>query len=106
MTAPAAPPRWLTVEPATIPRELVEARAWYPAIIRPKRGKVGQWDKIPGDPATGEPARWSDPATRCTFDRAYMAYQSGRFGGVGYMMHGDGLIGIDLDKCVAEDGSI
>jgi hypothetical protein len=35
-----------------------------------------------------------------------MAYQSGRFGGVGYTMHGGGLIGIDLDTCVAKDGTI
>jgi hypothetical protein len=103
----SAPPRWLPVKPASIPRELVEAVAWYPAIIRPKVGKPGRWDKIPGDPATGQPATWSDPATRLTFDAAFMAYQRDeRFDGIGYMMHGDGLIGIDLDHCVAHDGSI
>jgi len=102
----STPPKWLPVEPGNIPRELVDDVAWYPAIIKPKLGKVGRWDKIPGDPATGTPATWSDPATRCTFSDAYMAYQSGRFPGIGYLMHGDGLIGIDLDTCIAEDGSI
>jgi putative DNA primase/helicase len=107
VTAPAAPPTWLPVEPANIPHELVEAKAWYPAIIKPKAGKPGRWDKIPGDPKTGTPATWSDPATRCTFDRAFMAYQQDdRFAGIGYMMHGAGLIGIDLDTCIAEDGTI
>lgn len=100
-------PTWLPVIPDAIPRELTDARAWYPAIIRPKATKVGQWDKIPGDPKTSEPAFWKNPSTRCTFSDAYMAYQSGRFQGIGYMMdEAAGLIGIDLDKCVSPDGSI
>ena len=97
---------FLSVIPDAIPRELTDAVAWYPAIIRPKAGKPGKWDKIPGDPDTGTPATWSKPATRCTFDQAYMAYESGRFGGIGYMMHGTGRVGIDLDDAFAEDGTL
>jgi primase-polymerase (primpol)-like protein len=94
----------LAVEPAAIPRELTGLKAWYPAIIRPKaNGKPGL-DKIPGDPVTGRPALWRDPSTRCTFSEAYMAYESGRFRGIGFMMHAEsGLIGIDIDKCIDED---
>src|SRR3712207_5205898 len=78
-------PSFLTVIPDNIPRELVENPAWYPAIIKPRAGKPGKWDKIPGDPATGGPATWSDPTTRSPFDQAYMAYQSDpRFGGLIY----------------------
>jgi hypothetical protein len=51
-------PALLPVEPSNIPRELVQLKAWYPAIIRPKaNGKPGL-DKIPGDPATGRAALW------------------------------------------------
>ena len=46
-------PTWLSVVPDAIPRELTDATSWYPAIIRAKAGKVGVWDKIPGDPKTG-----------------------------------------------------
>jgi hypothetical protein len=101
-------PAWLFVVPENIPRELVDARAWYPALIRPKVGKVGQWDKIPGDPTTGQPSKWSEPSTRCTFSDAYMAYQRDeRFGGIGYMMDADaGVIGIDLDHSVDVDGNV
>jgi hypothetical protein len=107
LRALSGPPVWLPVVADAIPRELTQARAWYPAAIKPKVGKVGQWDKIPSDPQTGKRAQWSDPATRCTFGTAFMAYESGRFEGVGYMMHADaGVIGIDLDKCVAPHGSI
>jgi primase-polymerase (primpol)-like protein len=97
----------LPVEPSAIPRELTQLKAWYPAIIRPKvNGKPGL-DKIPGDPVTGRPALWRNPATRCTFSEAYMAYESGRFLGIGFMMHIEsGLIGIDVDKCISEDGTI
>ena len=105
--APTDRPALLPVVPDAIPRELVEDPSWYPAIIRPKAGKPGKWDKIPGDPETGKPATWSDPATRLPFARAFLAYQMDpRFGGIGYMMHGDGLIGIDLDGCVSPDGTI
>jgi primase-polymerase (primpol)-like protein len=102
-------PTWLPVIPDMIPRELTDTVAWYPAIIRPKATKVGRWDKIPGNPTTGKPAKWSDPSTRCTFGEAYTAYEQRPewFGGLGYMMHSDsGLIGIDLDTCVTPDGSI
>jgi primase-polymerase (primpol)-like protein len=107
--ARTAPPVWLPVVPDAIPRELTDAVAWYPAIIRPKAGKVGTWDKIPGDPKTGKPAKWSDPTTRCTFSTAFMAYESHPewFSGIGYMMHTEsGLIGVDVDKCVSPDGTI
>jgi len=101
--------RWLPVIPDTIPRELTDTIAWYPAIIAPKLDKIGKWDKRPGDPKTGTNATWSDPKTRVTFGEAFMAYESHPewFSGLGYMMHAEsGLIGIDLDKCVSPDSSI
>jgi primase-polymerase (primpol)-like protein len=113
MTSPAsaptraAQPSWLPVLVENIPPDLAADVAWYPALIRPKRNKPGAWDKIPADPETAEPAVWSDTSTRCTLDIAFMAYQRDpRFGGIGYLMHGDGLIGIDLDHCVSPDGSV
>jgi primase-polymerase (primpol)-like protein len=102
-------PRWLPVVADAIPRELRDIAAWYPAIIRPKVGKVGKWDKRPGNPATGTNATWSDPTTRCTFSTAFTAYESHPewFDGIGFMMHTEsGLIGIDLDTCISADGTI
>jgi primase-polymerase (primpol)-like protein len=104
----AAPPTWLPVVVENIPADLTSLKAWYPALIRPKRNKPGVWDKIPADPETAAPATWSNPETRCTFDDAYMAYQRDpRFHGLGFMMHAEaGLIGVDLDKCVSPDGTV
>ena len=100
-------PQWLPIIPDAIPRELTDTLAWYPAIIRPKATTVGHWDKIPGDPQTGQPAKWADPSTRCTFGEAFMAYESDRFAGVGYLLDASaGLIGIDLDTCVSPDGTV
>ena len=105
--AHVATPQWLSVIIENVPRELADDPSWYPALIRPRRGKVGKSDKIPADPITAEPATWSDPTTRCTLDAAFMAYQrDDRFNGIGYLMHGDGLIGIDLDDCVSPDGTV
>ena len=104
---PVPTPNWLPVMIENIPRDLADDVAWYPALIRPKRGKVGKWDKIPADPSTAEPATWSDPSTRCTLDVAFMAYQRDDcFAGIGYLMHGNGIVGIDLDACVSPDGTI
>jgi len=100
-------PAWLPVILENIPKRLADDPAWFPQLIRPKRGKVGKWDKIPADPTTAEPATWSDPSKHCTLNDAYMAYQRDRrFDGIGHIMHGAGVVGIDLDDSIAEDGSI
>ena len=105
--APTSRPTWLPIDPAGLPRPLVDDPSWYPALIKPKAGKPGKWDKIPGDPATGKPASWSDPATRLPFGAAFMAYQSSpAFAGVGYMMHGNGLVGIDVDDAFTDAGDL
>lgn len=90
-----------------IPATLRQAKRWAPwrAQWNAKRGKL---DKIPCQLdgrgiSTAKPERWY------SFEAALKACQ-GRpehFAGVGYCMTGPhGIVGIDLDGCVAEDGSI
>lgn len=103
----AGGPNWLPIIPDAIPRELADTRAWYLAVLTPKASQVGKWDKIPSDPATGKRAKWSDPSTRSTFGNAFMGYEAQRGQGVGFMLDESfGLVGIDLDGCVAPDGTI
>jgi primase-polymerase (primpol)-like protein len=108
--AVSASPTWLPIVPDAIPRKLTDAQAWYPAIIKPKKNKPGKWDKIPGavdEDGKVTAATWSDPETRWKFGVAFMAYESGQFGGIGYMMDADaGVIGIDLDDSIAENSSV
>lgn len=42
----------------------------------------------------------TDPYSWATFDQAQVAYEEGGYLGVGFALNGDGLVGIDLDKCV------
>jgi primase-polymerase (primpol)-like protein len=41
-----------------------------------------------------------DPGTWGTFEQAQTAYEEGGYLGVGFVLAGDGIVGVDLDKCV------
>ena len=45
----------------------------------------------------------TDPCTWSTFLQAQTAYEEGDYHGVGFVLAGDGIVGVDLDKCV-QDG--
>jgi hypothetical protein len=45
----------------------------------------------------------TDPRTWSSFEHAEMAYVEGGYSGVGFVLNGDGIVGVDLDKC-APDG--
>jgi hypothetical protein len=88
-----------------IPALLKRAARWAPwrAKWNDKRGK---WDKVPCSPSppfyglsTGKPDRWGG------FEAAVAAYRAHpeRFAGVGYLMTDPhGVVGTDLDDCVAD----
>lgn len=42
----------------------------------------------------------TDPGTWASFDQAQTAYEEGGYLGVGFVLNGDGIVGVDLDKCV------
>ena len=51
------------------------------------------------NPATGRPADHSDPKTWGPFDLAYRLYQHDGLAGIGFVLTGDGIVGVDLDGC-------
>ena len=60
------------------------------------------WRKVPKDCKTGRNARVTDPASWSTFDLARATLgrrKRDRHDGVGFVLNGDGLVGIDLDEC-------
>lgn len=91
--------------PDAIPEALRQQPRWAPwkAVWSEKRQK---FDKIPCHPvapfyglSTAKPERWG------SFDQAVATARAnpGLFAGVGYVMTGPhGLVGIDLDHCVAD----
>ena len=49
-------------------------------------------------------ASTTDPATWASFEHARTAFEEGGYAGVGFVLNGDGVAGVDLDKCV-QDGT-
>lgn len=114
---------YLSPLPDNIPAELKLLSQWvaWKAVPNPKKGKP---DKVPMNPQTGRGAITTNPATWSTFDEAARFYtewqgkehshQDGKKGmltgfvaGVGFVLTaGDPYVGIDLDHCIGEDGTI
>lgn len=85
-----------------IPSELRKLDRWVTWNFEPR--KPGEAPgKIPYSP-TGPDARASstDGKTWGTFDQAHAAYLKGGRTGVGIVLNGDGLVGVDIDHCVID----
>ena len=68
--------------------------------------KGGKWAKVPFQ-ANGKPASTVDPANWASYDDALDAYLYGdqKFSGIGYVFaEDDGVVGIDIDDCIDNDG--
>ncbi|MGF6989801.1 primase-polymerase (primpol)-like protein [Lachnospiraceae bacterium PM6-15] len=60
--------------------------------------------KIPYTPATGEKAKSGEPETWDTFTATLDDLQSGQYDDLGFEFHNNGIVGVDLDKAISEDG--
>ena len=76
-----------------IPKELKQLPQW-----------VCHRNKVPFNPATGKAAKAGQPDTWARFEDAVKA--SGSFGGIGFEFNNNGIVGIDLDKVIADDGTV
>ena len=73
------------------------------ATIAAKKAEPNHWKDLP--------AESNNPATWCSFDEAVGWLKSKRphkrnAWHIGFAFNGDGIAGIDLDKCVGEDGAL
>lgn len=76
---------------AAMPAELRSVPRWV----------VWKGPKVPYNAAaSNSTASVIDPSTWATFDQAQTAYEEGGYSGVGFVLNGDGIVGVDLDKCV------
>ena len=109
MSAPSPKPTCLKVFPENIPDTLKQLPQWvvWRAFWRPGKGdKPGKWTKAPFQP-DGRPAKSTDPATWAEFGECLLAYQSGRFDGIGFVLTREaGIIGVDMDHCIDADGNV
>lgn len=63
----------------------------------------GEWTKVPYQ-INGRRARADDPSTFTTYDRVAAIYAKGGYDGIGLL--NNAFVGIDIDKCVNDDGTL
>ena len=77
-----------------IPRELQELKQWVCAV---------EGSKVPLNPITGKAARCSDPDTWGTFAEARAGVEEDDADNIGFVFHGNGIVGVDLDEGVWDE---
>ena len=95
-----------TLAPDLIPAELKERRQW---LVWRYEQRKGNKTKVPYSPHTRKTASVDDPATWSGFDQAVKTCQQsrGHYHGIGYVFAADDpYCGIDLDKCISDDGTV
>ena len=88
----------ITFDPAGVPEQLRTERRWF--VWRYLLDAGGTPKKPPYDFRTGKPCNSNDPALYATFEEALAAYESGKYGGLGFGLGTrDGFACVDLDEC-------
>lgn len=70
---------------------------WAVWIAEPRPGKPDKFNKAPRSPKTGDKIGTDKPHLFGTYDQAVAAYEAGGYTGVGVLLTGNGLIGVDID---------
>jgi hypothetical protein len=87
----------------TFPEELAALRQWVCWRVEPD--KNGRATKVPYNPLTGKKANSGNPATWASLAEALDAQGKFNYSGVGFVFTIEsGIIGIDIDHCLDEDG--
>ncbi len=95
-------PKALSFRAHNIPQAIKDLDQWvlwrYDSVPDKKGGT--KWSKVPYTP-WGQRASCNNPSTWMPFEQVYQAYRQGGFDGCSLALApGDGLVGIDLDKCI------
>src|SRR5262245_53738802 len=105
------PSTTLPVLAAGIPDDLIKRRQWvawrFEWIEDARTEAGGRWTKVPINVSTGGRASSTDSTTWSSFDDALAFAEDQMLSGVGYVFAADDpYCGIDLDKCIDEDGNL
>ena len=93
-------PDWLEPNFDNIPDEL-KAQPWGVWKAEPRLDKdkkhTGKWNKAPRNPLTGQKVGANQPKKFGTLAEAMKAYKEKNYSGVGVLLTGNGITGIDID---------
>ncbi len=79
-----------------IPIELREKQQWVCWVFEDREGKPA---KVPKNPNGTGNAMPNQSNTWSTFSKAIKKVESRNYSGIGFMFNGNGILGVDLDKC-------
>jgi putative DNA primase/helicase len=101
-----APPAW-----ENIPPELAQRQQWLLWKFEPPDKPGLKWRKVPyyvsSGRRTGDQGSDRDRHRLCVLEVARKAFDRGGWDGVGFgFLPGDGLIGIDIDNAIDDDGEV
>jgi hypothetical protein len=104
-TDPAVRPSAVAPDFGNVPDELKQVKQWILWKYE-YRIKTQSWSKIPYS-ITGHKASSTDPSTWNTFEVCSSVYGSGRYDGLGFVFSDSTpYVGVDLDMCVQEVGTV
>jgi len=93
-------PNWLEPQFENIPKELKEQpwAVWKADARLDNEGiPTGKYNKAPLNPLTGYKVGANKPEKFGTFEDARRAFETGKYTGVGVLLTGNGITGIDID---------
>ena len=103
LTGNVMEPDWLKPDFNKIPDELKKQRwgVWQAEPRFDKNGNpTGKYNKAPRNPVTKRKIGTNQPDAFGTFEQAKKAYEDGNLTGVGVLLIGTGITGIDIDDAV------
>jgi len=90
---------------SSIPDELKGLKNWV--VWKPVLLDNGKWSKVPFQPRDpGAPASSNDPGTWGSYEEVVEVESSSPGFGIGFVLTGTDVVGIDLDGCFLQDGSL
>ena len=93
-------PDWLKPKFDNIP-DALKQQPWAVWKVEPRPNNPGKYNKAPRSPETGSRIGADKPHLFGTFDAARATYDRGGYTGVGVLLTGNGIIGVDIDDAVA-----
>lgn len=88
--------QWLSPQIDNIP-EALKQQPWAVWKAEPRPNKPGKFNKAPRCPVTGVKIGANNPGLFAAFSHATSAYQRGGYTGIGVLLTGNGIVGVDID---------